>query len=57
MVAGLGASLLEAVWRAEFPFLLRHRQCADRDRPMEGEPLDSLLAGGVAAGVSIAIRY
>src|SRR5262249_50743672 len=46
---GLGSRLLEAVWRAEFPVLLRHRKHSDRHGPVAGKQPDYFVAVGVTA--------
>jgi hypothetical protein len=43
LAARLGSNLLAAIRRAEFPFLLRYRQRADRGRTVDGKPADFLV--------------
>ncbi len=52
----LGADLLAAIWAAEFPFLLRHRKCADRDWFVAGESADFFLGCVRAALFSDVVR-
>src|SRR5256885_7731226 len=53
---GMGTVLLEAVWRADFPALLRSRKLLHHDRALDGERADLFMAGNRVADFSDAIH-